>query len=95
MSIKDSLFDSPNYASILYATSSLDLSGNGSETGDTTYIAWDNNTVVNCSKATLMWTSGDNDIDGIIDGLNGNVALNFSITNSEFNSAAIYALFGS
>ena len=51
MSIKDSLFDSPNYASILYATSSLDLSGNGSETGDTTYIEWDNNTVVNCSKA--------------------------------------------
>ena len=75
-------------------TSSLDLSQD-SDDGDTTQVVWNNNSVVNCSKSSLIWTSSDSDEDGFSDGDNGDVALNLTVLNSEFNSAVFNGLFGS
>ena len=55
-------------------------------TNDTTYIEWNENTVFNCNQVIIICASDNKDIGRIIDGLNRNIAFDFSVTNSEYNN---------
>ena len=93
--ITDSNFSSETTEYAFYFTSQLDTDTNGD--GELTHVWMNNIRVLNNSESAIVWTSthsiSDTINEGIVDGNNGDVALNLNVKNSLFTTTVMKGLF--